>query len=170
MIYLKTTTMIIFLLLIICKGCLMSYAFDEYNFNNYKHKIIFNTNYKELQLQYYHQIENNLYDSNNSNNVKINYERTGGLRGNTTSFAIDLDSLSISEREQINKLISNSDFFNLNSNTNSPGGAADFFTYTITIESDKNKHTVSVNDITLPNNLIPLIEFLDKKAMSLQNQ
>ena len=109
-------------------------------------------------------IENNLYDFNNNNNVNINYERSGGFRGNKISFSTDIDPLSSSEQEEINKLINNSDFFNMNSDTNSPHGSRDFYTYTITVESNGKNHTVSVNDFTMSDTLKPLIEFLDKKA------
>jgi hypothetical protein len=159
-----------FFLILFCKPFVLSYAFDESNINNDNHKIFFITNYKELKLQYHHQIANDMYYLNNSNNVNIHYERTGGIRGETISLTIDVDSLSLSEQQQIKKILDNSDFFNLNSNTNSPPGAADFFTYTITIANNNTKHTVSVNDITMPNNLIPLIEFIEKKSMSSNNQ
>ena len=97
--------------------------------------------------------------------MKISFESSGGFAGMHTSVALDTDSVSSEEAQQLNDLIINSNFFDLPSESPKPKpGSADYIGYSITVDSEGRKHTVRTNDTTMPSNLSPLVRFLQSKA------
>jgi hypothetical protein len=94
--------------------------------------------------------------------VKVYFEQTGGVIGRTIAMTIDSDSISSQEAKQLEDLIDDTDFFNLPSKLLPSGdeGAADYFSYDITIEKQQLKHKVETTDISMPQSLKPLIRYL----------
>jgi hypothetical protein len=98
--------------------------------------------------------------------MKVYLERSGGFAGMVTSTNVDTQKLSPSEAHEIQNLIENSRFFELPSNPpqslKAKKGAADYFTYKITVQDDKREHSVQFNDINMQPKVKPLIDFLVK--------
>ena len=101
--------------------------------------------------------------------IKIYFERSGGIEGIPRFVTLDNKNLSEKEILKLNELLNDTKFFDLSiSKTKSYNGlfsgAADYFTYKISIETNKHKtHTLTVNDLTMPEQLVPLVEFLIEK-------
>lgn len=96
--------------------------------------------------------------------MKIRVERSGGFAGMTRTVEVDVDSLSEEERSIVTSLVSNADFFALPSVVprNDQRGA-DLYSYRITIESEDGTHTVEATQLSVPDSLEPLIEWLDRR-------
>jgi hypothetical protein len=99
--------------------------------------------------------------------MKIHFERSGGLVGSNDSIALDTNSMSPNEANHVQQLIDSSNFFNLPSKSPPPkAGSADYFHYKITVQADQREHKIQTNDITIPQELEPLIDFLQQKVQS----
>lgn len=99
--------------------------------------------------------------------MKIQYEERGGIAGISKVATIDTNHPSFSsESQEIHSIVDSSKFFTLPLKTAQPQkGAADYITYTITIETDDGqKHTVETTDGSKPPELNSLIGYLRKKA------
>jgi emfourin len=100
--------------------------------------------------------------------MKVYFERSGGFAGMVTSANVDTQTLPPSEAHEIQNLIENSHFFDLPSKSPQPSkakkGAADYFTYKITVQNDEKEHTVQFNDINMQTKIKPLIDFLVKHS------
>jgi hypothetical protein len=100
--------------------------------------------------------------------MKINFERSGGLAGINDSIVLDTLSMPPNEAKHVEQLIDSSNFFNLPSRSPQPkAGSADYFHYKITVQAeDQREHKIQTNDITIPQELEPLINFLQQKVQS----
>jgi hypothetical protein len=100
--------------------------------------------------------------------LKIFFEQSGGIAGLSRKITIDTNSLPPSEVQEIESMVNSSNFYELPSTITQPksNGAADYFKYKITLESDNgsNKHKVQTSDITMPSQLTPFIAYLRRKA------
>jgi hypothetical protein len=99
--------------------------------------------------------------------MRIQYEERGGIAGITKFATIDTNHPSFSgESQEIHSMVDGSKFFTLPSKTAQPHkGAADYITYTITVETDDGqKHTVETTDGSKPPELNSLIGYLKRKA------
>jgi hypothetical protein len=100
--------------------------------------------------------------------MKIHFERTGGFAGMLMSNTIDTKSLPANEANDIQNLIDVCKFFELPSNlfqrspSKSIKGAADYFTYKITIENGNRKHSVECTDLNMQPAVKRLVDFLVK--------
>jgi hypothetical protein len=97
--------------------------------------------------------------------MKIHFERTGGFAGMVTSFTVDTNSLPSAEADQVLDIVQHANFFNLPP-IQPPAklGAADYFTYKITVETEEGRqHTVECTDITMQPSIKSLIDFLGKR-------
>lgn len=83
--------------------------------------------------------------------------------GRKVSTTIDLDDLPDEQAEALEELLDEADFFELPADlTRSP--MPDAFTYNITVSSDKRQHSVRCGDATIPDDLRPLLDELNKQA------
>ena len=97
--------------------------------------------------------------------MKISFQASGGFAGMRSSASLDTDSMSSEEAQLLKELVTNSNFFDLQSESAKPKpGSADYIGYSITIDSEGHTHTVKTNDITMPSKLSPLVRFLQSKA------
>ena len=109
-----------------------------------------------------------LHDSNQNligqNATKIIFEKSGGFAGISSSITVDIHSLPSDEAHKIQGMIDNSSFFDLPSKSIPPQkGAADYFKYKVTVETEEGKkYTIETNDITMPSELRPLVNCLNK--------
>jgi hypothetical protein len=100
--------------------------------------------------------------------MKIYFERSGGFAGIRMNTEIDIHSLPPDEAHKIQGMIDNAkEFFDLKeSSSQPPKRAADYFKYKVTVqtEEEEKQNTIETNDITMPSNLRPLINYLIEKA------
>ena len=85
--------------------------------------------------------------------------------GTVSSRTIDTDKLSKPEATELKKLLTHSDFFKLSSlrsSSSNPKGAADYYTYDITVEDEGKKHSVKCNDLAMTKELKRLVSSLYK--------
>lgn len=107
-------------------------------------------------------------DSRKDCSFKIRFERTGGFAGVPFVLNIDSESLVAQQVEELRRLITDSDFFNLAPiNMNTPV-IPDAFIFIITIETGNRRHTVRVNEQKIPSQLNPLIKYLTGIARKLR--
>ncbi len=95
--------------------------------------------------------------------TKIEFERTGGFMGRKVSLTLNLDDLPADQAQTLKLLLDEADFFNLPASPEKPP-APDAFSYTITVTTDKRKHTVQTSDTTAPDKLRPLLTDLSARA------
>ena len=97
--------------------------------------------------------------------MRIHFEMSGGFAGISMATVIGSDSLTLDEKNILRSLIDNAKFFELPSETPSPNRGADYFSYNITVEGEdlKKSHTIKTNDVTMPPELRPLINYLQSK-------
>ena len=102
--------------------------------------------------------------------MKVYYEQSGGIAGVEIKNMIDSDSLTSSEKSELHKLITNSNFLSLGSKLE-PSIGADRIKYQIIVELEQgeapgetNKHTVEFHD-PVPTLLNPLVKYLKNKSL-----
>jgi hypothetical protein len=101
--------------------------------------------------------------------MKIYFERSGGIAGILMSTEVDTHSLPPDEAHKIQGMIDNAKFFDLKeSSSQPPKRAADYFKYKVTVQTEEEEgekqNTIQTNDITMPSDLRPLINYLIEKA------
>jgi hypothetical protein len=92
-------------------------------------------------------------------------ERSGGIMGSISSHTIDTEKLTKSQAAELEELLIHSDFFRLSSLRSNPSttkGAADYYTYNITVEDEGKKHSVKCTDLAMTKELKQLINTLSK--------
>ncbi len=95
--------------------------------------------------------------------MKISFERSGGFMGRNISLSLDLDDLPTDQALTLKRLVNESNFFKLKATPPAPR-EPDGFTYSITIETETEHHTLSAGDTNFPPNLRPLLENLVERA------
>jgi hypothetical protein len=93
----------------------------------------------------------------------IHLVRTGGFGGMRREARVETESLSSMEREPLERLVGEADFFSLPGKFPKPRRGADFFTYRVTVEDGERRHTIEVPQPSLPGKLRPLIRELSKR-------
>ena len=96
--------------------------------------------------------------------MKISFEQKGGIIGATLRSSVDISYLSSTDAQIIKDAITDSDFFNL-SPESLPERGADYFIYTITVDSGGKNHRIVTSDNTAPKALKPLIRLMRKKTL-----
>lgn len=99
--------------------------------------------------------------------MRIEFKMEGGIAhfpGLSRPVAIDTEPMALEERTEMESLVEEAHFFELPSSTLPPRGAADYYQYTITIESKGRRHTVRLTDPIEDSHLQKLLTLLRKKA------
>jgi hypothetical protein len=93
--------------------------------------------------------ENSIYDEV-EDLMRIEFKREGGfayLPGLRKPVSVDSEQLSPEDAGELERLLREADFFNLRATPSAPPpGAADYQTYTLTIEDAGRRHTVQFTD------------------------
>lgn len=92
---------------------------------------------------------------------RIKYERTGGFAGMHMSAEIEPGKLSEDEVHALVELIDDVDFNELPKEMLSQSGT-DQFTYTITVETRKWEHTVTIGDASAHGKMNELLEMMNR--------
>jgi hypothetical protein len=95
---------------------------------------------------------------------RIKFERTGGFAGIRIGADIDLDDLPEDQARELRELLDDVDFDELPEQLMSKKPMPDGFNYSITVETDKHKHTVHTTDGSAPDKMQPLLELLYRIA------
>ena len=95
--------------------------------------------------------------------TKISFKKTGGIMGREVESNIDLNEMPENESQEIQRMILDSNFFNIPQNLIEPSGH-DEYEYTVTVDAGNSHHTVHTTDSSAPESLQPLLEKLSALA------
>ena len=95
--------------------------------------------------------------------VRVNFTRSGGFLGREMNSFFDLNEMPENESQEIQRMILESNFFNIPQNLIEPT-KHDEYEYSITVESGNSHHTVHTSDTSAPESLRPLLEKLTALA------
>ena len=95
--------------------------------------------------------------------MRILFERTGGFMGRSISLTIELDDLPLDQAATLRRLVDEAHFVTL-TETPPTRPAPDSFQYTITVETEKAKHTIHTSDTSAPEELRSLLQELSQRA------
>jgi hypothetical protein len=97
--------------------------------------------------------------------MEINFEQSGDILGSVYSRTIETETLPKSKATNIERLLEQSDFFNLPSESTKLSyarGAADYYTYQITVEIGTEKHSMKFTDLAMTKDLNELVKSVTK--------
>jgi hypothetical protein len=95
--------------------------------------------------------------------TKIIFKRTGGIAGREMESNIDLNEMPDHESQELMRLISETNFFNIPQNLISTG-TPDEYEYTVTVEAGNSHHTIHTSDSSASDSLRPLLDKLSLLA------
>jgi hypothetical protein len=101
---------------------------------------------------------------------RIRFERTGGFAGMTIARDLELDDLSKEQAETLLELLDDLDFEELPEQMTAAAPMPDQFTYTITVETPRGKHTVTTGDASAPEKMQELLQLLNRLARTKKKQ
>jgi emfourin len=96
--------------------------------------------------------------------MNIHFERSGGFAGLRLSHDVDSSQLSSDEQKELQELVNTAGFFDLPANLRAKDPGADRFQYKLTMKAGPREHTVDADDVSLPENLRPLLNWLMAKV------
>ncbi len=99
--------------------------------------------------------------------MRITLNRDGGefpIPSLNPSITLDANTLPSQEADQLRQCVANARFFDQPAVVGTPPpGAVGYFTYSLTAEDGRKKHTVQINDFTTDPALVALKDFLLRK-------
>jgi hypothetical protein len=98
--------------------------------------------------------------------MKIKFRQSGGYAGLRMGCDLDTKLLSPEEATQLESLVNTSGV--LQANGDRSENAADLISYEISIETNQGTHQVTFDDLTLPENVLPLLDYLQSRAKPLR--
>jgi hypothetical protein len=98
--------------------------------------------------------------------MKIKFRQSGGYAGLRMGCDLDTKSLSSEEATQLESLVNTSGILQANSGRSE--NAADLISYEIAIETQAGTHQVKFDDLTLPESVLPLLDYLQSQAKPLR--
>ncbi len=96
--------------------------------------------------------------------MKIDFERSGGVMGMSTTVSLDTDIMGAEAAAELEGLVATAAFFELPAQLVGDGPMPDEYSYVITIERNGEAHTVTCTDSSAPDGLRPLLVWLDRAA------
>ena len=96
--------------------------------------------------------------------MKIRFTRSGGFAGIRLALTLDSSELSPKDRQAVEQLLREADFYRLPPSSLSPPAQPDTFQYQISIEGEGRSHQVRVGGQGAPESLRPLLERLEEIA------
>lgn len=95
--------------------------------------------------------------------MRVTLEQSGGFAGLMITRTIETQDLSPAESQELEQLVKEADFFQLNSITEgSP--QPDRFGYQLSIDTGKQSHSIQVSETNMPAQLRPLMEWVQNHA------
>ncbi len=96
--------------------------------------------------------------------MRIHFVRTGGFAGMRLANTIDSEELPEEEVQALVDELDNAHFFELPTFLSGGTGGADRFQYEITVDDGSQRHTVAAGESSLPGNVQPLVQHLERLA------
>jgi hypothetical protein len=96
--------------------------------------------------------------------MRVSFEQKGGITGATLRSSVEINDLPVDDAKILDDAIENSNFFNLDKES-LPKKGADYFIYTITVDSGDRSYKIIASDSTAPKALKPLIRYMKKRAL-----
>ena len=96
--------------------------------------------------------------------MRIHFRRTGGFAGMRLEVTVDSSELPGEEVERLRLLVRKAHFFELPDALEGAAPGADRFSYTLTVESGGRAHTVHASDAAIPDDMRPLLQWLQDAA------
>lgn len=94
--------------------------------------------------------------------MKVRFQQSGGYTGLSLGAEIDTDTLPRQEADRLEALVEQSGIGSLN--RSDEGTARDLGQYRITIEGMDGSRTAEYDDMSMPDRLMPLHEYLQSHA------
>jgi hypothetical protein len=94
--------------------------------------------------------------------MRIQFSQSGGYAGLRMGCDLDTNLLSPDESTQLESLVKTSGV--LTSHSSRSKNAADLINYEITIETNQGIYQVRFDDLTLPESILPLLDYLQSQA------
>jgi len=101
---------------------------------------------------------------------KIYFVWTGGFTRIKRLITLTEDLLTQNENQELSEFVEKANFFELSSYYPPPPYSHDFFVYNTIVELGKQKHAVKTTDFSIPEILLPLIEFLKTKTLQRESK
>jgi hypothetical protein len=98
--------------------------------------------------------------------MKIKFRQSGGYAGLIVGCEVNTSSLSAEEAAKLSSLVEDSGI--LQATSKRTPNAADLLNYEFTIETREGMHHVSFDDLSLPESIMPLLEYLQSRAKPLR--
>lgn len=102
--------------------------------------------------------------------MKINFERTGGFAGIRITAMLDTELMPQEDASHLEKMVDVSNFFILPEVLPAPEKGADYFQYRLTVELERQKHTVEVSEASVPDELRPLVNLMMEEARKVRSR
>ncbi|HSV86311.1 MAG TPA: protealysin inhibitor emfourin [Levilinea sp.] len=96
--------------------------------------------------------------------MRISVTRSGGFTGIPIQFSFDEQDLDPQETQELLAALQESRFFNLPTHLSAQPGSPDTFSYTITVETSDQLHTVFCHESALPDSLDAIVRKLARRA------
>jgi hypothetical protein len=95
--------------------------------------------------------------------MRVTLEQSGGFAGLMITRTIDTQDLSPTESQQLENLVNESNFFQLNSITElSP--QPDRFGYTLSVEIEGRTHSIQLSETNIPDKVRSLLEWVQSRS------
>lgn len=95
---------------------------------------------------------------------RIRFERSGGMAGMRIARELKLEELPKEQAQRLRELLEDLDFDELPEQMADTRAMPDQFTYVITVETRKGKHTVVTGDASAPEKMQELLQLLNRLA------
>ena len=92
--------------------------------------------------------------------MRVHFQRSGGFAGLTLNSEFDSTTMSTEQASELARLIAESRFFELPKAMPSMKPMADCFQYLISVEDGREKHSVELEQQSVPEHLQPLLKWL----------
>ncbi len=98
--------------------------------------------------------------------MQVSLTRTGGFAGIPQVTTVDTATLSPDAVAELRRLIADAHFFDLPPVLPSGSPQPDRFQYSLTVSEGSQQHTVTVSESAIPENLRPLIDWVQQSRQS----
>lgn len=94
--------------------------------------------------------------------MRLTWTRSGGVAGWQRTTTVDEARLLPEEAARLRELVEQAGFFQLPAHLVTSQPQPDRFQYELTVEDDTRRHTIHVDEQSLPATLRPLLDWLDR--------
>lgn len=95
--------------------------------------------------------------------MRVTLEQSGGFAGLMITKTINTQDLSPSEAQQLEEMVRESNFFQLNS-ISEAFPQPDRFGYTLSIEMEGRTHSIDISETNMPESVKPIVEWIQTRS------